>query len=552
MAGQPENPDNPDRPNGQPPDVPRAVVRRGASISSWLIWLVPIVAITFGAFLGLRALSERGPMIQITFKSAEGIEPRKTKIRYRSVDVGEVRSLTLTRDRSAVVVTAQMTREAAGLLNDDSKFWVVRPRISGSSVTGLGTLLAGAYIGMDAGKSENTTREFVGLEQPAIVTSDVPGRMFIVRGEDMGSLDVGSPIYYRHIPVGQVAGYELAPDGKSVVLHVFVNAPYDRSVTRNTRFFHAEGIDFQLDASGLKVDTQSLVSILLGGLAFESLPNTPDAPAAEANTEFPLFANRVAAMKPPERGELYTLLFTESVRNLNVGAPVDFRGVPIGEVKSIDIEYDPDKKRVAVPVVVRIDMERLRARRKDSKHAPPRLDPKAFVDRMVELGFRAQVRTASLVSGQLFVALDFFPEAPKEKVDWTRTPPELPTLRGSLEELQVTIGNIAKKLEKVPFEKIGNDLDTTLRSANKLIDQLERETVPELKGTLEEARRTLRSVQESARSIEQMAAPDAPLQQNLGGTLDEVAKAASSLRALADYLERHPESLIRGKKKDAP
>jgi paraquat-inducible protein B len=545
---EPESPPDPqdDR------EVPRAVVRHAPSWTSWLIWLVPIAALTFGAWIGLRALSEHGPTIEITFKSAEGIEARKTKIRYRSVDVGEVRSLTLTRDRTAVIVTAQMTREAASLLNEDTKFWVVRPRISGGSVTGLSTLLAGSYIGMDAGKSENSKREFVGLEQPAIVTNDVPGRLFVLRGEDLGSLDVGSPIYFRHIQVGQVAGYELEADGKAVILHVFVNSPYDRSVTRNTRFFHAEGIDLQIDASGLKVDTQSLTSIVLGGLAFQNPPDAPDAAPAEANATFPLFANRAAAMKPAERGELYTLLFNETVRNLAIGAPVDFRGVVIGEVKSIDIEYDPARKRVTVPVVVRIDMERLRQRRRDSKSPPPRLDPKAFVDRMVELGFRAQVRTASLVTSQLFVALDFFPNAPKEKVDWTRTPPELPTLTGSLEELQVTIGNIAKKLEKVPFEKIGNDLDATLKSANRLIDQLERETVPEMKGTLEEARRTLKSIQSTADSVKQMAGPDAPLQQNLGGTLDEVAKAAASFRALADYLERHPEALIRGKNKDTP
>jgi len=533
-------------------DVPAANVRHGPSWPAWAIWLVPIVALAFGAYLGLRALAEHGPEIHITFKTAEGIEARKTKIRYRNVDVGEVKSVGLTKDRRAVVVTAQMTREASDLLGEDTKFWIVRPRVSGGSVSGLGTLLAGSYIGMDAGKSENKKRDFVGLEQPAIVTGDVPGRTFVLRAEDLGSLDVGSPIYFRHIQVGQVAGYELAPDGRAVTLRIFVNAPYDQHVHRNTRFWHAEGIDVDINASGVKVDTQSIASILLGGLAFQAPPDAPAGPVADANTEFRLFANRGAAMKPSETGLLFTLLFTESVRNLTPGAPIDFRGVVIGEVKSIDIEYDPVKKRAFVPVVVRIDMERLRQRRAGSGAPPPRLDPKEFVDRMVAVGLRAQVRTASLVTNQLYIALDFFPNAPKAKVDWTRQPPELPTLAGSLQELTVTIGNIAKKLDRVPFDEIGTNLNQTLRNANALLDELDRETVPELKGTLRDARKALNDIGKAAGSVQQMTAPDAPLQQNLGGTLDEVSRAAASFRALADYLERHPEALLRGKKKDAP
>jgi paraquat-inducible protein B len=226
--------------------------------------------------------------------------------------------------------------------------------------------------------------------------------------------------------------------------------------------------------------------------------------------------------------------------------------VVIGEVKSINIEYDPVKRRAFVPVVARIDMEKLRQRRPGSPEPKTRLDPKSFVDRMVQLGFRAQLRTASLVTNQLYIALDFFPEAPKARVDWSRTPPELPTESGALTELTLTLGNIAKKLDRVPFDQIGNNLNATLKNANLLLDELERETVPELKGTLQDARRALNAVEKTANSVHEMTAPDAPLQQNLGGTLDEVAKAAASFRALADYLERHPEALIRGKKKDSP
>ncbi len=534
------------------PEIPPAAVRSGPRWPSWLIWLVPIAALIFGAWLGLRALSERGPTIHITFKTAEGIEPRKTKIKYRSVDIGEVRSLALTPDRKGAIVTAQLTREASDLLAEDTKFWVVRPRVSGGTVTGLGTLLAGSHIGMDEGKSPNKARDFVGLEQPAIVTSDVPGKQFVLHGDDMGSLDVGSPIYFRHVQVGQVASYDLDPDGKGVTIRIFVNAPFDRYVNTNTRFWLADGIDLSLDANGLKVNTQSIVSILLGGLAFETPRDAPPAPPAEANKVFRIFPDRERAFKPSDENyDTYVMVFNESVRGLSLGAPIDFRGVVVGEVTGLDLDYDRASHRITVPVTVRIDTARLLAR-KSIANTERKLDTRTLLDRMTQRGLRAQARTASLVTNQLYVALDFFPTAPNATIDWSKTPPELPTTAGSLQELQVTIAAIAKKLEKVPFEEIGNDLRQTMQSARKLIDQLDRETAPELKATLEDARRALKNVEATAKGLEATVAPDAPLQQDLRGAMNEIARAAQAFRALSDYLERHPDSLIRGKKKDEP
>jgi paraquat-inducible protein B len=247
------------------------------------------------------------------------------------------------------------------------------------------------------------------------------------------------------------------------------------------------------------------------------------------------------------------MVFRESVRNLSIGAPVDFKGVVIGEVQAIDVAWDPVAHVVNVPVTVRVNFERLRQYRAKTAQQPPRRELNEFLDRLVaNRGFRAQVRTGSLITSQLYIALDFFPDAPKAKIDWSKSPPEFPSVPGGLQEIQVSIAAIAKKLERVPFEEIGKDLRTTLQSANKLITQLDQETAPELKGTLEDARRSLKSLEASAKGLESAVAADAPLQQDLRGALNEVSRAAQSLRALADYLERHPESLIRGKKRDAP
>jgi paraquat-inducible protein B len=535
-------------------EIPHAAVRPGRRWPTWLVWLVPAVAIAFGAYLTARTLTERGPTITITFKSAEGIELRKTKIRYRNVELGEVKGITLSRDRTNVVVTAQLHRNATDLLADDTRFWVVRPRVSAGAVSGLGTLLSGAHIGMDPGKSEARSRNFVGLEQPVVVTRDLQGREFVLRGEDLGSLDVGSPLYFRHIQVGQVTAYELDPDGKTVTLRTFVNAPYDKHVTPNARFFHAEGIDIRLDAAGLKVDTQSVVSILLGGVAFDVLADARAASPSPPDAVFRIYKDRESAMKPYDFGaQTYVMAFKESVRNLAVGAPVDFKGVVIGEVEAIDIAWDPVAREVTVPVTVRVNFERLRQYRARAANEPPRRELKEFLDRLVELrGFRAQLRTGSLITNHLYIALDFFPDAPKAKIAWTKTPAEIPTATGGLQEIQVAIGAIAKKLEKVPFEEIGNDLRATMRGANRLITQLDRETAPELKATLAEARRSLQRLEATAKSLEAAVAPDAPLQQDLRGAMTEVSRAAQAFRALSDYLERHPESLIRGKKGDEP
>jgi paraquat-inducible protein B len=241
------------------------------------------------------------------------------------------------------------------------------------------------------------------------------------------------------------------------------------------------------------------------------------------------------------------------VRNLAIGAPVDFKGVVIGEVRAIDIAWDPVAREVTVPVTVLVNFERLRQNRLRTAPDAPRRELREFLDRLVELrGFRAQARIASLVTNQLYIALDFFPDAPKAKVDWSKTPPVIPSAPGGLQEIEVAIAAIAKKLEKVPFEEIGSDLRTTLRNANRLITQLDQETAPELKATLADARRSLLKLEATANGLEAAVAPDAPLQQDLRGAMNEVSRAAQSFRALADYLERHPESLIRGKKKDEP
>jgi paraquat-inducible protein B len=521
----------------------------------WLqpIWVIPILAAIVGGWLALQALFESGPTITIHFNSAEGLEAHKTRIKYKDVDIGVVRSIELDDEKKGVVVSAHMVKQATkGLLVDDTRFWVVRPRISGGRVTGLGTLFAGAYIGTDPGKSTDEKREFIGLDTPQIVTSDVPGRTFVLGSDDVGSIDVGSPVYFRGLSAGQVVATDIAIDGKEVLVTVFVNAPYDRFVTTDSRFWNASGIDLTLDTSGVRLNTESLATVLVGGIAFDAPMEPAAGPPrrAEANSNFVMWPDRATALKPRESvAETYAMRFPQSVRGLQVGAMVDFRGVTIGEVSSIDLEYDAARVDFKTLVQVRFFPERLQPRSyRANAPAPDLLDARQRMQKFVAHGFRAQLRSANLLTGQLYVALDFFPGAAPATIDFAASPPEIPTMPGSLAQLEDSVAAIVKKVEKIPFDVIGEDLrkalvslDTTLKTVDRAADRIDREIAPELKATLENARRTFESAQRTL-------AQDSPVQSDLRDALREVSRAAEALRALVDSIERQPESLLRGKR----
>src|SRR5712692_4024144 len=414
------------------PSVPqsRAVPRTRTRLS--LVWFIPILAAVVGAWVAVTKVLSEGPKITIVFRSAEGLEAGKTKIHYNGVDIGTVKEIRLSEDHLHVITTAQMAPKTEGFLVEDTKFWVVRPRISGANVSGLGTLISGAYIGMEIGSSNASKRDFVALETPPVIAGGVPGRFFILKSTDLGSLDTGTPIYFRRLQVGQVASYELDNDGKTFTIKAFVRAPYDQYVNPDTRFWHASGIDLSLSASGLSLQTQSVLSILVGGVAFETVPGVLILPPSDANTVFTLYSNRNEAFNPPPRNpQTYQLVFKESVRGLVPGAPVEFRGIQIGEVSDISAQIDLKTFEFTAPVTIRVDPRRLGVKIFD-------LGPgvnletmrRKLIDALVSHGVRAQLKTGNLLTGATYVSLDFFPSAPKTTVDWSQTPVQLPTTPG--------------------------------------------------------------------------------------------------------------------------
>ncbi|WP_237113179.1 PqiB family protein [Pseudomonas aeruginosa] len=293
-----------------------------------LVWLVPALAALIGLSMLAHAWLSAGPEITITFRTAAGLEAGKTPVKYKDVTVGAVTAITLSDDGSHIVARVSLASSAVSLTRKDTRFWVVRPRIGTGGVSGIDTLLSGAYIAVDAGSEQASSKVFTGLEIPPTVIGGMPGKSFILHTEDLGSLDVGSPVYYRRIQVGRVASYKLDDDGNHVSLQVFVDEPYDSFVTTDTRFWNASGVDVSLGADGLKLKTQSVATIVAGGIAFAALPRAQNqVEKAPEYAQFTLSPDQASAMTPPDGPAQYVQLrFDQSLRGLSIGAPVQFSG----------------------------------------------------------------------------------------------------------------------------------------------------------------------------------------------------------------------------------
>ncbi len=516
-----------------------------------LVWIIPIVAAVVGLTMVVKTLLDHGPTIHITFNTAEGLEAGKTRVKYKDVNIGTVESIKLSKDRSHVIAQIQLSKEADSFTTKDTRFWVVRPRVAASGVSGLGTLFSGAYIGADGGSSKEKATNFTGLEVPPLITRDINGKQYALHAKDLGSLDIGSPVYYRRVKVGHVTAYSLDEDGQGVGLRIFISAPYDKFIGVNTRFWHASGFDLQLNAAGFKLQTQSLATVVLGGVAFQTPDEMVDVPAQE-NSVFALADNEHSALKQPDgSSETILMYFNQSLRGLNPGATVEFRGVVLGEVKSIGIEYDSQSQALKMPVLVQIYPDRLGYSTKEYqaylKQKYQRANRLQRLNYLVSNGLRAQLQPGNILTGQLYISLDFFPKAPAAKIDQSGNRLIIPTVPGSLDALQTQLSEILNKFSKVPFDQIGTDLqktlttlNTTLTGAEQLTKRLNDDVAPEITAMMKDARRTLNAA-------ERTLSDETPMQQDIRQTLQELTRTATSIRVVTDYLQQHPEALLRGK-----
>jgi paraquat-inducible protein B len=553
----------------EPPVVAQAGVRRGRRIP--VIWMIPVLAIAIAGWLAWDTLSKEGPTISVSFQSAEGLQAGQSTLKFKDITLGTVKRVALTADHTRVNVTIATTREADGLLLDDTAFWVAKPRLFAGNLSGLGTLISGSYIEMLPGQAAGKPRRrFVGLEDPPVLLSDVPGQTFLVKADRLGSVSLGSPVFFRDMTVGEVLGWDLGDMAENATIHVFVRQPFDKYVTANTRFWDASGLSVKVGGAGIEVQLESLRALLLGGIAFETPASTRATASAAPRDVFPLYASQTAADAASYGRKIpFLAFFPGSVRGLASGADVILHGLKVGEVTGVDMTYDAQKDAILAPVKFQVEPERIVGIGRQIYK-----DPAVGIDELVARGMRATLQSASLITGQMLVSLEFVPDAPPAKVTMEGSSFVVPTSdSGSFAGLQSAATSLLSKVDSMPFREIGQSLETTLQGLQDVTNG------PQVKQSLDALTATLVIAQDTLRKVNTGMTPALrqlpSLSADLGRTMTETNKlllslnagygentrfsrqleqlmsqlneAVRSIRGLTDLLTRHPEALVRGR-----
>lgn len=527
-----------------------------------IIWIVPIVALIIGGWLLWRDAVAKGPEITVTFETAEGLTAGKTAVRYRDVDVGQVTAINLSDDFEHVVLTLRMNTDFEPYLTDRTKFWVVRPRVSAQGISGLQTIVSGAYIEVVPDKSGRKARTFTGWEEPQYVPDGSDGTRFILMAEELGSVATGTPVLLRGVEVGEVLDTNLDSAAEKVSIPIYVRKPFDALVKRDTRFWNSSGISLDLNAQGVSVRAQSVRSVLAGGINFYTPDESLNLETAKSDTVFRLNESRKQA-EILARGitQKYMLYFDSSVRGLSPGAPVEFNGIRVGTVNSVNLEYVVPNQSFRVPVEVTLEPERVQM---VGNQDTADVDYAKIIDVLVERGLRARLKTGSFITGQLFVDLDMYPVTPARYLgDAQGKIPELPTLPQKIDEISNSLSSLLEKVETFPIEEIGirllgtvegmenivtspaliESMDSLKQAAagvNQLVTNLDTSVLPA-------TRKALESAQVALGGVRDVTSPNSPIRYNFEETLKELSAAARSLRDLADFLEQNPNALILGK-----
>jgi paraquat-inducible protein B len=543
---------------------------------SWL-WLLPLAALGLVVYLFYGLAREHGPTIAITFESADGLVAQQTLVRYKAVTLGVVEQIQLTDDLSHVIVNVRMSEQAADLLNDKTRFWVARPRFSGGLSglqTGLETLVSGAYVAMDPGpKGSARQTRFVGLEKPPSIRRDQPGSAYYLEAKSIGGIGEGAPVYYRDVNVGEVLSYELSE--ATVKLRIFIQAPYDQQVKAETRFWNSSGVSIGTGPDGLHVELQSIKSLLAGGIAFRNPPHAGrELTPVKAEHGFKLYANQdQAEMDFYTHSVPYVSYFLSSVRGLSKGSEVHMFGKPLGIVTDVELVRDPragQRERLAVRVAYVLQPER--ALREQDRAALEGDGMRA----LLRDNLKVVLRTSSLLTGQKELSLEYVPgSAPaselREGDAWV-----LPSTSDDLQDIGATLAQIADKVNHIPFEELGDNanriltsvrrataepklehamaaLDDTLQEAGALAKQARTQLGPALARLPAISEKLEKAVDGANQALGQEGyGNDSGVQRQLERTMSQIADAARSIRLLADFLNRHPEALVSGRREDEP
>ncbi len=562
----------------QTPEQPPSAVlhsKTGRRRRFSVVWAIPVVTALIGGWLVWTTLSQRGPLITISFQTAEGLTANQSHVRHKDVDMGVVQKVDLSPDMKRVILTVRMNREAEPLLTDKARFWVVKPRFFAGSFTGLQTLVSGAYIELQPSAAEGEAkRNFVGLEDPPVMTSEVPGSTFMLKAARIGSLSLGSPIFFRDFTVGEVLGWDVSAMAESVTIHAFVRAPFDKYVHDSSRFWNASGVAVKIGSNGLQVEFESLRALVLGGIAFETLTDAQTTPVSVSRKEFPLYVSKDAAESALyARSAPLMAIFRGSVAGLQKGASVTLKGMKIGEVDDVTLEYDRESAGIVVPVRFAIEPGRI------SQAPSPSPDQvEAALRALVQRGLRVRLESGSLITGQKQLSLELYPLAEPATLGRRGDAFILPIYEDGGSDVVSAATNLMSRLGSLPFEEIGRNLNGVLAGANALAND------PQLKQAIASLQSALVTTQTMFANINRGIEPALNRLPGIANGLDDAVKrtdrliasmetgygansqvnrdiarlmvqlsdAARSIRVLADLLARHPEALIRGRTSQGP
>ena len=547
---------------------PKVSKRSGPSI----VWIIPIVTLLVGGWLIIKTISEQGPQATISFKTAEGIEIGKTRVKYKNVDIGVVEGIKFSDDFSNVILTVEFNKGSEKFLRRNTRFWVVKPELTLSGASGLSTLISGAYIEIEPGPGA-IQHHFTGLEKAPVVTADEQGKKIVLVTQKLGSVDTGSPIYYQGLLAGEVLGHELGNDRKSIYIHAFIKDPFDQLIRGNTNFWNVSGINVSMGADGFKVQTESLRSMIYGGIAFETPETLEQATTDIDNLVFTLHDSYNSIQENAYTKKIkFIMFFDSSVRGLKQGAPVEFKGIKVGSVLDIRLEFDSDDTTFRIPVLIELEPQRIIERGAQDIGSSYQT-----LNKLVERGLRARLQTGSLLTSQLYVELDMHPGTPIN-LSGEETPfPELPTLStADFGAITQSAESLLAKLNAVDINEITSSVLEVIHSANTTLDNANTlletpgltEAINDMQGSLKNFRSIMQKVDDSNlqeainaghEALDNMSAtlsktnnmlePNSPVQYNLIKLTGELEETAKSIRSLIEILERNPQALIFGRDK---
>lgn len=561
--------------DGGAPRLPRAGIHHRLGYA-W-IWLTPLAALALVGYLVYSLVAEHGPTISITFENADGLTEEQTMVRYKAVTLGRVENIELSEDLSHVIVKVRMSSRAQAFLTEETRFWVVRPRLGGGLrgfQAGLETLVSGAYIAIDPGSRQGAAKKnFEGLEEPPSVRSDEPGTVFFLQAESLGGLSAGAPIFCRDVEVGRVLSYELEKSRKDVRIRIFVREPYDDWVVPETRFWNGSGLHVGTGSDGLEIGFQSAQSLFSGSIQFQTRPDSEGKPASAPESTFHLYPSRAMADVDMYGQSIpYVSYFQSSIRGLTEGSEVHMFGRRLGAVTSVELLTDPRPEHegnMAVRVAYVLQPER-GLRERDWQVLGGRGMQALVANRM-----RVVLETSNFLTGQKVLSLKYVPGAAPEAVASEENVLVLPSSTQGLDELSAAAGEIASSLQSIPFGEIGANLNRTLASVERAVGgpELERAIVS-LDATFKEVHSLVQRAEAGLgpallrlpaiserleHAVEQADTlfgrsgygSNSTTQRNLQRMMDQVGEAARSIRLLADFLNRHPEAVLSGRKSDS-